>query len=294
MLLLLMHSKRNTRKKSGAPWLAAVMPRSFQASIVVPLLDQRDEWLEQCLRSAVEQSARCEVIVVHSPRVRQSNLDLVAGLKREFDNLVLTPEKPGRGFPGAINVGIALASADRIGLLLSDDWLERDAVEQCLGHPGDIVSTGQTSYAADGATVFEEISRVPCWRTFEDLPSLERKASYLSHFFLFRKHKLQEIGGADEDLGDIAGAGIDDFEMIWTLLEHGATVSIVERSLYNYRDHSDERLTLRRREDSLAGLERILSKHRVTPADRARIVAAHSRWYGEPIHRVHDRLKARG
>jgi len=269
------------------------MMRSFRASIVVPLLDQRDEWLEQSLRSAVEQSSRCEVIVAYSPRVRQSNLNLIARLMREFDNLALTPEKPGRGFPGAINAGIALASADRIGLLLSDDWLDREAVEQCLVHPSDIVSTGQTSYAADGTTVLAEISAVPSWRTFNSLPSLERKASYLSHFFLFRKRKLQEIGGADEDLGDLAGAGIDDFEMIWTLLEHGATVSIVERSLYNYRDHFGERLTLKRREDSLAGLDRILSKHRVAPADRARIVAAHSPWYGEPVHVVQDRLKAR-
>ena len=258
------------------------------------MLDQRDEWLEQSLRSAVLQSSRCEVIVAHSPRVRQSNLDLIARLMREFDNLVLTPEKPGRGFPGAINAGIALASTDRIGLLLSDDWLDREAVEQCLVHPSDIVSTGQTSYAADGATVLAEISRVPRRRTFEGLASLDRKASYLSHFFLFRKRKLQEIGGADEDLGDVAGSGIDDFEMIWTLLEHGATVSLVERSLYNYRDHFGERLTLRKREDSLAGLHRILRKHRVTPADRARIVAAHAPWYGEPIHRVQQRLKARG
>lgn len=125
------------------------MLRSFPASIVVPPLDQRDEWLEQSLRSAVVQSSRCEVIVAHSPRVRQSNLNVVSRLMREFDNLVLTPEKPGRGFPGAINAGIGLASTDRIGLLMSDDWLDREAVERCLVHPSDIVSTGQTSYAAE-------------------------------------------------------------------------------------------------------------------------------------------------
>ena len=32
---------------------------------------------------------------------------------------------------------------------MSDDWLDREAVEQCLVHPSDIVSTGQTSYAAE-------------------------------------------------------------------------------------------------------------------------------------------------
>ena len=104
------------------------MQSRFPATIVIPLLDQVDEWLEQCVRSALAQTVACEVVVVLSPRTRNSNLDLLAKLKSEFDNLRLLAREI-LGFPGAINAGFEAASAPRVGLLLSDDWLDARAVE---------------------------------------------------------------------------------------------------------------------------------------------------------------------
>ena len=152
-------------------------------------------------------------------------------------------EPRGGGFAGAINCGIRRASTDRIGFLLSDDWLESRAVELCLAHDTDIVSTGHTEYLADGVTKLPDVSRPRRKGVFDRLYTLEEKARYLKHFFLFRKAKLLEVGGLDESLGDLPG--IDDYDLIWTLLEHDAGVAIVETSLYNYRDHDGERLTLR-------------------------------------------------
>jgi glycosyltransferase involved in cell wall biosynthesis len=259
----------------------------FAASIIVPLLDQRDDWLEQSLRSALTQTVPCEVIVVHSTKTRESNLRLIAGLRDQSDGAIVPARQTRPGFPAAINLGIELASADRVGLLMSDDWLDREAVARCVEHQSDIVSTGQTSYAADGVTALPEISAIPNPHEFDRRKHLDERASHLSHFFLFRRDRLKAIGGVDETLGDFPG--IDDFDMIWVLLERGASVSIVQRSLYNYRDHEGERLTLREPAEAIAGLERIMRKHHVTEADRARIMAAHTPWYGEPIHRVIQR-----
>jgi GT2 family glycosyltransferase len=93
------------------------MALEFPASIVIPLLDQVDEWLNRCVRSALQQTVRCEVIVVLSPRTRTSNLRLLDDLKLEFDNLRIVP-RDVLGFPGALNAGFKVASASRIGLLL--------------------------------------------------------------------------------------------------------------------------------------------------------------------------------
>jgi GT2 family glycosyltransferase len=259
----------------------------FQATIVIPLLDQVDEWLAQCVRSALGQTVRCEVVVVLSPKTRRPNLDLLAALKSEFDNLRLLPREV-LGFPGAINAGFEAASADRVGLLFSDDWLDQRAVELCLRHDADIVSSGNIVLDAR-STVFEEISHTPRIQNFLQCDTLERKARYLQHFFLFRKSKLQEIGGADESLGDFPG--IDDFDMIWVLLEHGATVAIVERQLYNYRDHDGDRLTLRPSKQATAVLERILEKHGVVEPERTKILREHSKWYGRPMRHVFDEMR---
>jgi hypothetical protein len=154
---------------------------------------------------------------------------------------VHTSVQEGHGFAAAINQGFRKAECKRIGLLLSDDWLRPDAVEKCLACDGDIVSTGFTCFAGNGVDEFESLSSDPRCTVYHDLATLEEKAYYLTHFFLFRAAKIVEAAGLDESIGD--APGIDDYDFIWTLLEHGATVSIIEERLYCYRDHKGQRLT---------------------------------------------------
>jgi len=190
----------------------------------------------------------------------------------------------------ALNAGFQRASADRVGMLMSDDWLDPRAVELCVARNADIVSTGHTFFAADGVTAFREIDWTPTWERYEGLQTLERKASYLKHFLLIRKSMLEEIGGADESLGNFPG--IDDYDMIWTLLEHRATVALVAESLYNIRDHGSGRLTLKNAQESIRGLERILRKHGIGDDEAPGIIQRHSRWYGMPVNEAYRKIKA--
>ena len=263
--------------------------REAKATLIIPLLTQRDEWLRQCVTSALKQTLPCEVLVVISPRTPASNLGILSELETTYPNLAVLTEPPNTGFPGALNLGIRSSSADRVGFLLADDWLDETAVEECLRHSTDIVSTRNTLYAADGATVIAERRTVNA--DYEALSTLEAKASYLRHLFLFRKAKLLEVGGVDESVGL---TGPDDFDLIWTLLEHDATVKIVEKSLYAKRDHDEERLTLRNREEQIHDLEKILDKHGVTGSERKAIIERHSKWYGATAQAMLARLGREG
>ena len=260
-----------------------------QCSIVIPLLDQNDQWLEHSVISALQQTTACEVIVVISAKTPQSNLDVLRSLGESSKNLILASSE-SEGFPVALNTGFQTASADRIGMLMSDDWLAPRAVELCVAQNADIVSTGHTFFAADGVTPFHEIDWIPTWERYEGIQTLERKASYLKHFFFIRKSMLEEIGGADESLGNFPG--IDDYDMIWTLLEHRATVALVAESLYNIRDHGSGRLTLKNAQESIRGLERILRKHGIGDDEAPAIIQRHSRWYGMPVNEAYRKIKA--
>ena len=163
---------------------------SYEATVVVPVLNQRRSWLRQCIVSACTQTAPVETIVVTSPRTRASTIQELRELSRKYGNVRVLPEER-KGFAAALNTGIRAATAARVGFLLSDDWLDPDAVEQCLGHDADIVSTGLRGRAADGVRILEQVSRTTSLEQFGRLPSLERKASYLQHFFLFEKSVLQ-------------------------------------------------------------------------------------------------------
>lgn len=260
----------------------------YAATIIVPLLRQRDEWLSQCVGSAVTQTVPCEVLVVVSHRTPASNLQAVSRVRSKAGNLtVLRQER--EGFAAAINTGIHAAACGRIGLLLSDDWLEPDAAEECLKCPEDIVSAGNTVYDADGVTRFPLIRGIPSVKAYDRLATLESKARYLSHFFMFQRAKLLAVGGLDETLGNTSG--IDDYDLIWVLLEHGASVKVIERSLYNYRDHAGERLTLADPDEISETTRKILRKHRMPEIELEQRLASSARWFGRPIQEV---LRAAG
>jgi hypothetical protein len=256
---------------------------NYCATIVVPLLRQVDSWLQQSVYSALTQGVPTEVIVVRSRRTSANNLDTLAKIQERFNNLVvLLEERPG-SFAAAINMGFRRASAERVGILLSDDWLEGSAVAECLSKSSDIVSTGHTVHFADGR-VNERACRLRLMTKFRSLGTIEDKASYLGHFFLFCKKFVLDAGGLDENIGNYPG--LDDFDLIWTLLERDASVAIIEHCVYHYRDHEGDRLTLSDPVQMTENLKKILRKHGVPPKHVPNIVQRHARWYGRPIYSV--------
>ena len=250
----------------------------YKASIVVPVLSQRDEWLRQCVLSAVHQTVTCEVILVTSPNTPESNRLLLEELRNSYNNISVLTQPPNTGYARAFNVGIKHACTPRVGFLLSDDWLSELAVSACLQFQTDIVSTGLVVYDASGVKTVA--TRRQDMAEFLALPTLESKASYLKHFLLFNKQRLLEIGGVDETIGR---TGPDDYDLVWTLLEHGATVEVTRFPFYNYRDHFGQRLTLRMRKDQVRDLVKILDKHNIYGDERKAVIAQHSKWYGMPI-----------
>lgn len=255
---------------------------SYAASIVIPLLRQADEWLEKCVRSALLQSVPTEVVVVRSEKTPQSNLETLERLRHQHTRLSVICERKAGSFPNAINTGFQCAQADRVGLLLSDDWLDEGAVACCIGEPADIVSTGNAVYFPDGR-INEAACKNISMARFRSLKTLEAKANYLEHFFLFRKEIVLRVG-LDESIGNYPG--IDDYDLIWTLLEHDASVAIVEKRLYHYRDHDGERLSLADPAERVKNLRKILRKHNVGERDAEEIVKRHAKWYGKPIYKV--------
>lgn len=249
----------------------------------MPLLGQRDEWLRQSVESVLNQSVACELIVVVSSATPDSNRRLLDVLLTGQPFAKAVEQPPGARFPGAINHGFRVADTDRVGLLLSDDWLRPRAVERSVGLNADIVSTGSLTYLADGRTLL--LSRFGDDRHYRQLKSNRERASYLSHFFLFRKDAFRAVGGVDENIGC---TGVDDYDLIWSMLDEGASVAIVEERLYCFRDHGETRLTLQQPEIQIRSLKKLLDKHDVAGLERQALMESHAKWFGRPIRDVID------
>jgi len=238
--------------------------------------------------SALNQTLSCEVIVVSHKRTQPDNVKFLAECEAaypDFKHIVRKSDE--EGIAAAINLGWRNATTDRIGLLLSDDWLDPAAVECCVAHDTDIVSTGMI-YHGDGERVFLE-GRLDM-DVFSSLGNYEARADYLKHFLFFRKTKLAEIGGVDEHIGT---TGVDDYDLVWTLLESGASVAITARPLYHYRDHGGDRLSLRDRDAQILDLQKILAKHGVEPLRQEVLLREKSQWFGRTIAETLEELHYR-
>jgi len=260
----------------------------YRASIVIPLRKQSDAWLKQCVESALRQTVKCEVVVVTSPVTPESNRRVLERQQHGVSNLRVVEREPHMRFPAALNFGIRQAATDRIGFLLSDDWLQPKTVETCLRYDADIVSTSRRFYAADGRTELKQLRVRHTAGRWSTLNANTERAKFLGYFFLFRRSALARAGGVDETLGD--SPGVDDFDLIWTMLERGSSVAIVEERLYNVRDHDGERLTTRNRDEMLVTFNRILDKHGVYGAERDQMVREHSLWFGRSIESAYAEI----
>jgi len=263
---------------------------SRQATIIIPLLRQRPDWLEHCVRSALGQSAPCDVVVVQSEETPVSNQRILARMQVGRNDLrVLTVDR-ACGFACALNAGIEHARTDRVGFLLADDWLEPEAVELCLEVDADIVSSQNRIFEEDGRILVETGNITGAG--LAQCQGFHEMADYLGHFLLFKRVKVLEVGGVDPAIGR---TGPDDYDLLWVLLENGATAAVVEKCLYNFRDHTEGwRLTLQSASEQLANLERIFDKHKLPSELRPGIRARHGRWYGRSIAqvRLEDRRRA--
>ena len=112
------------------------MPSAPLISIVVPSYNQ-GAFLDECLRSALDQShSRKEVIVIDGGSA-DSSREILHRYERRLDYWI---SEPDRGQANAVNKGWARAKGDILGWLNSDDRLEPGALEAAAeafaAHPG--------------------------------------------------------------------------------------------------------------------------------------------------------------
>lgn len=249
----------------------------YRATIIMPLKTQVDAWLRESVLSALSQTVETEVLVVTSIHTPASNHEVLDTLRRDHPQLKTVQRPEGAQFAGAINYGFEIASCDRVAILLTDDKLAPEAIEKCLAYDADIVTTSRCGMNESFTEMHWENKADPV--RYLKLSTIEQRASYIGHFMLFNRSKLLSIGGVDPNIG-LTGA--DDYDMIWTLLEAGASVQLVPETMYFLRDHHGVRLTMRDQQSQIEDLRKILTKHGIVGEEAERMVEAKKKWYGTP------------
>ncbi len=118
------------------------MPSSSLISIVIPSFNQ-GAFLEECLRSVLDQAHPRKEVIVMDGGSNDSSREILRKYERRLDFWV---SEPDRGQAHAVNKGWARAKGDVLGWLNSDDRLEPGALEAVAAayaaHPGAAILYG--------------------------------------------------------------------------------------------------------------------------------------------------------
>ncbi len=99
-----------------------------QISVVIPVYNV-ENYLSKCLDSVLEQSfANLEIILVDDGST--DNSPKICDSYKELDNRIIVIHQKNKGLSGARNSGIKVAQGEYIYFLDSDDWIEKNCLEE--------------------------------------------------------------------------------------------------------------------------------------------------------------------
>ncbi len=125
-------------------------------SVIIPCYNT-EAYIDRCVESVMEQSIKkdsIEVILVNDASADSTLEKLLVWEKKYPDNILVVDNIENSGCGGARNVGLQYASSEYVFFLDSDDWLEKDALEE-------LYRCSKDSYfdIVSGKLVFENASQ---------------------------------------------------------------------------------------------------------------------------------------
>lgn len=183
-------------------------------SIVIPSYNQ-EKYLRQAIESALNQTIKCEVIVIDDGSTDNSLL-----IAQEYSVKLIS--QVNKGLASARNTGIMNATGEYILFLDADDMLMPNCAETLLNTGKEIICPSLKCFGVSQETII-----------LMDNPRLEdfRSGNRVGYCGLIKKSILQEIGGYSPRMLH----GYEDLHLWMNLLHKGYEIHTYPEPLWMYR-----------------------------------------------------------
>jgi GT2 family glycosyltransferase len=214
------------------PVVARVLQRRPLISIILPVQNPRQDWLQAAVESVRKQTygdwQLCVCDDGSSGTWVQEYFCALAGSDRR---IVFTRCPKQLGISGASNRAGESAEGEYVGFLDQDDVLAPEALycfaEALQEKPADLLYSDEDYMTSDGHRV------QPIFKPAFS-PDLLRCCMYMGHFLVVRKERLQEIGWLRSSYD-----GSQDYDLALRVTERSRSVRHIPRVLYHWRRHPD-------------------------------------------------------
>lgn len=205
--------------------------RTPAVSVVLPVYNERPEFLEQAVNSILEQTWQdFELLLLDDGSDRQDTLHTLARI-RQSDARIRLHRWDNQGVTKSLNHGMALSQGALICRQDSDDWSEPTRLEKQVrfleqNRDVRIVGSDVVLHQQNGARLW--VSNLP--RLPQDvLVAFPSMNPFMHGAVCFGKHQAEIMGGYKEALD-----GAEDYDFFWRLCECFGGANLVE-PLYHYR-----------------------------------------------------------
>jgi O-antigen biosynthesis protein len=207
----------------------------FTISILVPVYNPPIDFLDECLKSVLKQSARnWQLIVVNDGSTKPEIAPWLEQFASQHagDPRIKVNTKPNGGISSALNAALAEATGEYMGMLDHDDALDPRCIEtfskvvEVHGHP-DAVYSDEDKINPRG-----EHFELYCKPDFS--PELLLTQMYLCHFTIFKRDLVTRVGGLRTEMD-----GGQDFDLALRLLPSLRNVIHIPQPLYHWRAWSE-------------------------------------------------------
>lgn len=232
-------------------------------SVVIPAYNV-EKYLGECLRSITHQTLMSLEIIIVNDGSTDNTLSVAQSFAEKNDNIIVV-DKDNGGIVSARKAGIRAASADYIGFVDGDDWIDEQMYEVLYNlmteENVDMVGTGLNFYYGEGRVTL--VSN----HVGEGLFDKERirREVYPRLIFgpdafmasmgikLFKKALLEQVVESIDDGITYA----EDVAIAYSYISRCSSMYVLEKSFYYYRQHS-ESVCQRKSDDILSQVEKVI------------------------------------
>jgi glycosyltransferase involved in cell wall biosynthesis len=229
-------------------------------TVVIPAFNQKS-YIEECILSAVEQSAPPTEIIVVDDGSSDSTFTIaqkVTSAHRHARAL----QRPNGGAAAARNTGLAEAKSEYVLFLDSDDRLHKDAIEKHLRAfsqtPDSVMVFGSNRTINPSGQIIGENAQAPRFLSFEEV---SRRGSPCPSQCLYRRDALNKVSGYDDSI-----LAAEDADLNIRLRRIGSIYCHADMVM-DYREHSHQmtKNLLKIYEGRVAGLEKQFGPLGISP-----------------------------
>ncbi len=214
-----------TRMRNEVPYLA-YRPR---ISILLPVYNPKRRWLERALDSVMSQTYPHWELCICNDGSTEAHTEEVLSLYERLDERIRVRHlQENAGIARATNEAFTLAKGEFVGLMDHDDTLAPHALFEVVRllqeHPdADLIYTDEDKIDEAGNPLIPHFK--PGWS-----PDFALGVNYLVHLSIYRRSKLEEIGGWREGLD-----GAQDLDLMLRYTERTGKIHHLPKILYHWR-----------------------------------------------------------